>query len=77
MHQSYKLNIYVTPRENHFWPQGHFFNKLGSGQLVDATYQISRLRRRVIIIDEDVVPLSLEHHHICVVHELFSLLGHL
>ena len=27
----------------HFLPQGHHLNKLCRGQLVDATYQISRL----------------------------------
>ena len=28
---------------DHFWPLGHNFNKLGTGSLGDAKYQISRL----------------------------------
>ena len=28
---------YVTPRETHFWPQGHFLNKPDGGLLGDAT----------------------------------------
>ena len=35
------IYAYVTPWEIN-WPQGHYLNKLGSGQLGDATYQISR-----------------------------------
>ena len=34
------ISAYVTPREAHFWPKGHYLNKLGSGPLGDATYQI-------------------------------------
>ena len=30
------------PLESQLWPQGHYLNKLGSGPLGDATYQISR-----------------------------------
>ena len=29
--------------EGHFWPKEHYLNKLGSGLLDDATYQVSRL----------------------------------
>ena len=32
----------VTPGWAYFWPQGHNLNKLGRGQIGDATY-ISRL----------------------------------
>ena len=31
------------PWGGHLWPQGNYLNKLGSGPLDDATYQISRL----------------------------------
>ena len=34
---------YVTPRRDHFWPQGHNLNKLFRGPQGDATYQISKL----------------------------------
>ena len=30
------------PWGGQLWPQGHYLNKLGSGPLGDATYQISR-----------------------------------
>ena len=30
----------MTPGRAHFLPQGHNFNKLGRGLLVDATHQI-------------------------------------
>ena len=30
------------PLGGQLWPQGHYLNKLGSGPLGDATYQISR-----------------------------------
>ena len=33
----------VTPGAGHFLPQGHYLNKLGSGLLDNASYQISRL----------------------------------
>ena len=29
-------HILCDPRETHFWPQGHFLNKLDSGLLGDA-----------------------------------------
>ena len=35
------IQAYVTSREAHFWPKGHCLNKLGSGPIGDATYQIS------------------------------------
>ena len=35
---------HVTPGVGPFWPLGHNLNKLGRGQLGDATYQISRLQ---------------------------------
>ena len=34
---------HVTPGWSHFWPKGHYLNKLGKGPPDDATYQISRL----------------------------------
>ena len=34
---------HVTPRQGHFWPQGHNLNELGRGPQGDATYQISKL----------------------------------
>ena len=33
----------VNPGWGHFWPQGNNLNKLGRGQLSDATYQLSKL----------------------------------
>ena len=33
----------VTPEAGPFLPQGYNLNKLGSGVLIDTTYQISRL----------------------------------
>ena len=40
-----KANInYVTHGAGHFWPHEYNFNKLGRGLLVDASYQISRLK---------------------------------
>ena len=32
----------TSPPQGHFGPQGHHLNKLGSGPLGNATYQISR-----------------------------------
>ena len=31
-------------QQAHFWPHGHYLNKLGSGPLGDATYQLLRLK---------------------------------
>ena len=40
----YKPMLNMRPlRLEHFWSKGHYLNKLGSGSLGDASYQISRL----------------------------------
>ena len=38
----------MTPREAHFWPQGHYLNKLGREPLDDATNQILRFLGPVV-----------------------------
>ena len=52
----------VTPGQGQFWPQGHHKNKLGRGQLADATYQISKhyfflFQRRKILKFSFFVPM--------------------
>ena len=52
----------VTPGQGQFQPQGHHKNKLGRGQLADATYQISKLyfflfQRRKILKFSFFVPM--------------------
>ena len=53
------IYAYVTPRDAHFWPQGHYLNKVGGGQLVDATYQKYQGFSPCGFLQEDLIMFTL------------------